>query len=107
MNVIFPIMFIVVAGIIIFSLVQGIITWNKNNQSPRFYCLDPSAVNKELLKSATVNAREKAEILCEASGVKLGELLTIDYNWGELNIISHTDYMMEEKCMANGIISNQ
>lgn len=33
--VIFPIMFITVLGIIIFSLVQGIITWNKNNQSPR------------------------------------------------------------------------
>lgn len=27
-------------------------------------------------------------------------MLTIDYNWGELNIISPTDYMMEEKCMA-------
>ena len=35
MNAIFPIMFITVVGIIIFSLVQRIITWNKNNQSPR------------------------------------------------------------------------
>ena len=34
-NVMFPVMFIIVVGIIIFSLVQGIITWNKNNQSPR------------------------------------------------------------------------
>ena len=34
-NVIFPIMFITVVGIIIFSLVRGIIKWNKNNQSPR------------------------------------------------------------------------
>jgi len=33
-NVMFPIMFIIVVGIIIFSLVRGIITWNKNNQSP-------------------------------------------------------------------------
>lgn len=30
-----PIMFIIVIGIIIFSLGQGIVTWNKNNQSPR------------------------------------------------------------------------
>lgn len=60
----------------------------------------PSAVNKELLRSATINAKEKAQILCEASGVELGQLLTIDYNWGELNIVSHTDYMLEEKCMA-------
>lgn len=65
-----------------------------------FTVKDPSAVNKELLKSATINAREKAEILCEASGVELGELLTIDYNLGELNVISHTNYMLEEKCMA-------
>ncbi len=65
-----------------------------------FTVKDPSAVNKELLKSATANAKEKAQILCEASGVELGDLLTIDYNWGELNIISSTDYMMEEKCMA-------
>ena len=34
-NVMFPVMFIIVVGIIIFSLVHGIITWNKNNQSPR------------------------------------------------------------------------
>ena len=60
----------------------------------------PSVVNKELLKSATINAKEKAQILCEASGVELGQLLAIDYNWGELNIVSHTDYMLEEKCMA-------
>lgn len=35
MNIIFPIMFVIVSGIIIFSLVQGITTWNKNNHSPR------------------------------------------------------------------------
>ncbi len=68
--------------------------------SVSFTVKDPSAVNKELLRSAAVNAREKAQILCEASGVELGELLSVDYNWGELNIVSHTDYMLEEKCMA-------
>lgn len=65
-----------------------------------FTVKDPSAVNSELLRSATVNAKQKAQILCEASGVKLGQLLSIDYNWGELNVISHTDYMLEERCMA-------
>lgn len=65
-----------------------------------FTVKDPSAVNKELLKSATANAKEKAQILCEASNVELGNLLTIDYNWGELNIVSRTEYLMEEKCMA-------
>ena len=65
-----------------------------------FHSKRPHSVNKELLRSATVNAKEKAQILCEASNVELGELITIDYNWGELNIVSHTDYMLEEKCMA-------
>ena len=65
-----------------------------------FTVKEPTAVNKELLRSATVNAKEKAQILCEASGVELGELMSIDYNWGELNIVSNTDYMLEEKCMA-------
>lgn len=65
-----------------------------------FTVKDPTAVNSELLRSATINAKEKARILCEASCVELGELLSIDYNWGELNIVSHTDYMLEEKCLA-------
>ena len=65
-----------------------------------FTVKDASAVNKELLRSATINAKEKAQILCDASGVELGELLSIDYNWGEMNIVSHTEYMLEEKCMA-------
>ena len=34
-NIIFLIIFIIAAGSIIFSLMQGIATWNKNNQSPR------------------------------------------------------------------------
>ncbi|MCD8395996.1 MAG: hypothetical protein LUD12_02195 [Lachnospiraceae bacterium] len=39
------------------------------------------------------------EILCEASGIELGQLLNIDYNWGELNIFSRTQYMDEEDCI--------
>ena len=72
----------------------------KPELSIAFTVKDPSAVNKELLKSATINAREKAKVLCEASDVELGDLLTIDYNWGELNIVSRTDYMLEERVMA-------
>ena len=69
-------------------------------RSIAFTVKDPSAVNKKLLKSATINAREKAEILCEASNVALGDLLAIDYNWGELNVVSRTEYMLDEKCLA-------
>lgn len=65
-----------------------------------FTVKDPDAVNEQLLKSAAVNAKEKAQVLCEASNVKLGQLLSIDYNWGELNLISRTSFALEDKCMA-------
>lgn len=67
-----------------------------------FTVKDSSAVSGELLKAAAKNAREKAEILCAASGAKLGELLSIDYNWGELHLYSATDYDVEGKCMMLG-----
>lgn len=70
--------------------------------SIEFTVKDSSAVSGELLKAAVKNAREKAEILCAASGAKLGELLSIDYNWGELHLYSATDYDVEGKCMMPG-----
>lgn len=57
-----------------------------------FTVKDATAINEEMLRSAAMNAKRKAEILCEASGVKLGDLIAIDYNWGELDIYSHTHY---------------
>ena len=65
-----------------------------------FTVKDSAAVNEKLLESAAINAKNKAKILCEASGVNLGQLLSIDYNWGELNIYSQTDYCLEEKCLS-------
>lgn len=67
-----------------------------------FTVKDSSAVSGELLKAAVKNAREKAEILCAASGAKLGGLLSIDYNWGELHLYSETDYDVEGKCLMMG-----
>lgn len=65
-----------------------------------FVVKDAAAVNEEMLRSATANARKKAEILCSASGVALGNLLTIEYNWGEVNIASNTRYSLAEDCLA-------
>ncbi len=60
--------------------------------SIRFTVKDPTAVDDALLRSAAENAKRKAEILCESLGAKLGELRTIDYNWGEINVYSRTKY---------------
>lgn len=65
-----------------------------------FTIKEPNGIRAELLRNAAENAREKAEILCSAAQVKLGELLTIDYHWGELELISNTDYRIADRCMA-------
>ena len=65
-----------------------------------FTVKDATAINEEMLRSATINAKRKAEILCDASGAKLGNLIAIDYNWGELDIYSHTRFDCCEEAMA-------
>ena len=64
-----------------------------------FTVKDATAINEEMLRSATANAKRKAEILCEASNVTMGDLIAIDYNWGELDIYSHTRYDCCEDAM--------
>jgi len=61
-----------------------------------FTVKEPAKVTEELLANAATNAKEKAEILCRASGAELGTLVSIDYNWGEINIVSQTRYDMED-----------
>ena len=64
-----------------------------------FTVKDPTQISKELLESASKNALEKATILSQASNVKLGDLISIDYNWGEINVYSNTEYKMERTLM--------
>lgn len=65
----------------------------------RFTIKSPERIKSDLLQSAAVNAQAKAETLCQASGVKLGDLVNIDYNWGEINIYSNTRYEVEKECL--------
>ncbi len=58
----------------------------------QFTVKDRDAVKDELLTQAAENARHKAAVLCAASGAKLGQVLSIDYNWGEINFYSNTTY---------------
>lgn len=70
-----------------------------------FTVKDPSAVSERLLRSAAENARAKAQILCEASGVKLGGLVSVDYDWREIDIVSEcrveSPMMLSEKRIAD------
>lgn len=65
-----------------------------------FSVKDKAAVNRELLRSATQNARAQAEILAEASGEQLGELLHIDYSLKEHHLYSLTRFDAQEKLLA-------
>lgn len=57
-----------------------------------FTVKNAAAVNELILQDATVNAWRKAEVLCAAAGVKLGQLLDINYNWGEIELYAQTRY---------------
>ena len=49
---------------------------------------NPEACRNELLGKAVSDAKEKAAVLAEASGVKLGAIQTIDYSFGTMEIYS-------------------
>ena len=67
--------------------------------SVQFTVKDKDAISVNLLQNAAVNAKAKAIVFCEACGVTLGSLVTIDYNWGELHLYSPTRFEMEDKCI--------
>lgn len=67
--------------------------------SIQFTVKDSVGVSEALLRSATLNAKETAEILADASGVKLGAIIDIDYNWKRIDLYSRTDYRMQKSTM--------
>lgn len=58
----------------------------------RFTLRDPRAAEELLLRDAAANARERAEILANASGCELGDLQSIDYQLGTLTADSATNF---------------
>ena len=65
----------------------------------QFTVKDSAGVSEALLRSATQNAKEKAMILANASGVQLDDLINIDYNWSRIDLYSQTDYRMRTSSM--------
>lgn len=66
-----------------------------------FTVKEPEKISEELLVAATYNARQKAEILSGASGKTLGKLVSIDYNWLDVNVYSRSNYVIEEQCFTS------
>lgn len=64
-----------------------------------FSVRDRDGMKRDVIVDATRNARFNAEVLAEASSVKLGDLIKIEYNWVDFNFISSTDFDMSMSYM--------
>ncbi|MBR4393679.1 MAG: SIMPL domain-containing protein [Oscillospiraceae bacterium] len=51
-----------------------------------WFVSDRDAAANALLGNAVADAKEKAAVLAEAAGVRLGDIRSIDYSWGELDL---------------------
>lgn len=65
--------------------------------SIKYKLKDDKKMKHLLLKNAIADAREKAEIIAEAAGVVLGEILRIDYDWSQVRFVN------EEYCLGDRI----
>ena len=59
---------------------------------------DPDCVKNELLKKAVEDAKKKAEIIAQTSGVKLWEIVNVDYSWEESSFSERTVSTYEIRC---------
>ena len=64
----FPIIFVIVFGMIIFQFVTGIRTWHKNNQSPRLSVSATIVAKREPVWSSWLSFDFKYQLLCHVSG---------------------------------------
>jgi hypothetical protein len=68
-----------------------------------FSVKDKEQVSDQLLILASRNAKKNADILAKALGVRLGKLMSIEYAWGEIHLLSPTEYRLENKMMASEV----
>ena len=63
---------------------------------------DPEAAKNLLLGKAVADAGEKAAVLTQAGGVRLGDIQSIDYSWGEIDFEYRPmgGAILAGKCMA-------
>lgn len=72
-------------GEILYTLAHSVIT---PEISIEYTVSDPEKYKDELLKNAIEDSKHKAEVLANAANVKLGDIVSIDYSWGEISFVS-------------------
>lgn len=61
---------------------------------------DQEAAKNELLGKAVTDSKEKAKVLTEAMGVDIGEVITIDYSWEEVDFVVKPMNKLMESCVS-------
>lgn len=72
-------------GEILYALAHSVIT---PEISIEYTVSNPEKHKDKLLKNAIEDSKHKAEVLANAADVKLGDIVSIDYSWGEINFVS-------------------
>ena len=62
-----------------------------------FYCSNPNTYENQLIELAVKDAKEKAELITKAVGVKLLKITKIDYSFSEIHIENTFDYEFSPK----------
>ena len=65
---------------------------------------DTEKAKDGLLKAAIRDSRHKAEILAEAAGTALGDIITIDYSWGVIDFVTRPMNRLAEPARAYGAV---
>ena len=72
-------------GEILYALAHSVTT---PEISIEYTVSDPEKYKDELLKNAIEDSKHKAKVLAHAADVELGDIVSIDYSWGEINFVS-------------------
>lgn len=65
---------------------------------------DPESAKNELLAKAIEDSKVKAAVLCKAAELALGEIITIDYSWEEIDfVVRPVNELMMRKCCDDAI----
>ena len=72
-------------GEILYALAHSVIT---PEISIEYTVSDPDKYKDELLKNAIEDSKHKTKVLADAANIELGDIVTIDYSWGEINFVS-------------------
>ena len=72
-------------GEILYALAHSVIT---PEISIEYTVSDPEKHKDKLLKNAIEDSKHKAEVLANAADVELGDIVSIDYSWGEISFVS-------------------